>query len=280
MRTILIFLPLALLVPPCSGQEPRSGPQALRTGCSSSDEQLGMISLDDPVQVTQALAGGEETCYKVTLTRGGQAVTGYVLGDALPAVAAFLNQQAKYRDAAFIAQEQERARQEELARAQAAAQAAAKAKAAAQGATAAGAKLNPDLPANFEEFSGRDTTGKPVSLSGLGGRVILVTFWSPRSASSKGQLMTLLPLYNRYKGAGLRAVGVGMDPNPARLANALDDVTLAWPQIPDRSGMAKRYGVNPATGTTLVLDASHHIIAAGLTPSELDKKVRELLAAP
>ena len=58
-----------------------------------------MISLDDPVQVTQALAGGEETCYKVTLTRGGQAVTGYVLGDALPAVAAFLKTFPKPTDA-------------------------------------------------------------------------------------------------------------------------------------------------------------------------------------
>jgi hypothetical protein len=43
--------------------------------------------------------------------------------------------------------------------------------------------------------------------------------------------------------------------------------------------MAQRYGVNPAKGGTLVLDASHHILAAGLTPAELEKKVRELLAA-
>ena len=134
------------------------------------------------------------------------------------------------------------------------------------------------MPAEFAEFGGRDLSGKAVSLSSLGGKVILVTFWSPRNAASKGRLLALIPLYNQYKRAGLRAVGISMDPDPAHMSEALDDVTLTWPLIPDRNGLAKRYGVNGATGTTFLLDASHRILAAGLTPAELEKKVRELLA--
>jgi peroxiredoxin len=273
MTRIFTLVPLALLGPWCMGQQLQPPSQALRAGCSSEDAQLGNIGPDDAVEVNQALAGGEQTCYRVTLTRSGQSVTGYVQGEALPVVAAFLREQQKYRDASFEAQDRldrERARQEAVARA----------KAPASGPNSQpSAKLSPDMPASFEEFGGRDITGKSVSLSGVGGRVILVTFWSPRSASSKGQLLTVLPLYNQYKRAGLRAIGIGEDSNPARLAQALDDISLGWPQLPDRTGMAQRYGVNPAKGGTLVLDASHHILAAGLTPAELEKKVRELLAA-
>jgi peroxiredoxin len=255
----------------CAGQDARPAPQALRAGCSPDDERIGIVNLDDTVEVIRALASGEEICYKVMITRGGQVLTGYVLGDALPAVAAFVNQQKKYRDESFEAQDElERARKESLSRAQ---------PVTAATNPRAAAEPNPDMPADFEEFAGKDVTGKPFSLAGLGGRLILVTFWSPRSAPSKRQLLTLLPLYNQYKRAGLRAVGISMDPNPSHISAALDDITLGWPQIPDRSGLAKRYGVNPATGTTLVLDASHHILAAGLTPSALEKKVRELLAA-
>ncbi len=276
MTRILVFLALMPLVPPCRGQEPRPGPQVLRAGCSPGDDRLGTISSDDMVEVHGALAGGEETCYRVTLARAGQTITGYVLGGTLPAVTAFVKQQAAYRDASFEAQDQlERARREALSRAQAA-----PAPANASSANASSLdKLDPEMPVNFEEFGGRDIKGKPFSLSGLGGRVILVTFWSPRSAASKRQLLTVLPLYSQYKRAGLQAVGISMDPNPSHIAQALDDITLDWPQIPDRSGMAQRYGASAATGTTLVLDASHHIVAAGLTGPALERKVRELLSA-
>jgi peroxiredoxin len=260
MKRSFLFVALAQLVQLSAGQEPRTGPQALRSGCTPYDERLGTITVDDLVEVKQALAGGEETCFRVTLTRDGHTLTGYVLGDALPAVAAFVKQQDQYRDATFEAQ--------------------GLAIPATEAADAHAADhLNPDIPANFEEFGGRDMTGKPVSLSGLGGRVILVTFWSPRNAASKRQLLALLPLYNQYKRAGLRAIGISMDPNPKHIAQALDDITLGWPQVPDHTGLAKRYGANAAKGTTLVLDASHHILAVDLSPADLERKVRELLAA-
>jgi peroxiredoxin len=263
-----LFLPLVLLASLCFGQ----APQALRVGCSPDDEQIATAGAGDSVDVISALAGGKQTCYKVALHRGEQAITGYVLGEDLPAVAAFLSEQRRYKVEYAIAQQQleaEKARQEALARDQARAQAA----------HPIAGKLNPDMPSDFAEFGGRDLNGKAVSLSSLGGKVILVTFWSPRSAASKGQLLALIPLYNQYKRAGLRAVGISIDPDTAHMTEALDDMTLLWPQIPDRSGLAKRYGANAATGTTLVLDASHRILAVGLSPAELEKKVRELLAS-
>jgi peroxiredoxin len=275
-----------------ASQELGREPQALYAGCSPTEDRLATIGAGDVLEVNYALSSGTGTCYRVTLKRAaindGPAMAGYVLGEKLPAVAAFVKEQEKSR-AEFALEQQreleqnrleenrleqsrlEQNRSDEVARSQAASQAAP--------AHPAAGKLNPDMPAQFEEFGGRDMHGKPVSLSGLGGKVILVTFWSPRSAASKKQLLGVLPLYNRYKGAGLRAVGISTDPNPAHINQALDDITLTWPQIPDRAGLATRYGANAATGTTFVLDASHHILAAGLSPAELENKVRELISA-
>jgi len=42
-----------------------------------------------------AMAGEEETCYKITLVRPEGNATGYVLGDSLPAVAAFVHRREK-----------------------------------------------------------------------------------------------------------------------------------------------------------------------------------------
>ena len=238
--------------------------QPVRDGCEAGDQVIVQVRPEDTVQVISALAGSEQTCYKVALTRDGQKTVGYVVGEALPALAAFAH--ARERAAAASFEAEARWRHLSAARTQ-----------TAPDKSRSTAGLPPNMPRDFENFSGRDVAGNRTSLSGLGGRVVLVTFWSPGSPASVRQLVSLAPLFNQYKRSGLKAVGISGDPNPSRVLEALDDITLGWPQITDQSGLAARYGVNSKAGTTLVLDADHHIVAAGLTGPELDQKVRELL---
>jgi len=252
----LALLVLLGLVPPVAGA------QSLRAGCEAQDAEIAPVTPTSAVRVVSALAGEEQTCYQVVLTRDGKEFTGYVLGEALPAVAAFVREREKEAAASFEGQALwERSRP----------------KPASENKSPQ-PSLTPNRPATFEDFAGRDTMGNRVSLSGMGGRVVLVTFWSPKSPASRQELVSLVPLMNSYRHSGLRAIGISADPSPDHVIGALDDITLGWPQIPDRAGLAARYGANPKTGTTLVLDAAHHIVAAGLSGSELEKKVRELLA--
>lgn len=254
MKTIGLILSFGL-VPPITAA------QSLRAGCALQDQEIAQVTPTSTVRVVSALAEGEQTCYQVVLTRDGKELTGYVLGEALPAVAAFVQAREKTAAASFQAQAAwEHSRPKPVAKSD---------------------RLTPGLPPNqpatFEDFAARDLTGNRISLSGTGGRVVLVTFWSPRSPASVHELVSLVPLFNEYKHSGLRAIGVSADPNPDRVIEALDDITLGWPQVLDRNGLAKRYGANAKTGTTLVLDAAHHIVAAGLSGTELEQKVRELL---
>ncbi len=240
--------------------------QPLRAGCDAQDHEIAQVTQADEVRVLSAITGADQACYQLVLRRGRTEVTGYILGEDLPAVEKFVRQREKADVAAFEAQ----ARRARVM--------ATRPKPAQNGAS--GVSHQPDIPEVFEDFSARDTTGKVVSLSALGGRVVLVTFWSPTSPASVSQLVSLMPLYNQYKRSGLKAIGVSADPNASHAAQALDDITPGWPQVPDRAGLAKRYSADAITGTTLVLDRSHHIVGVALSASELEQKVRELLAQP
>jgi peroxiredoxin len=240
--------------------------EQLRSGCSVEDRQIAAVSAADSIQVQMALAGdGPGICYKVAVIKPGETVTGYVLGESLPAVAEFVrSRELASREAAE-------------AQARAAAQAPAAPKA---GVKAPAKPVDPNLPSQIDNFSWRDWKGKGGSLSGLGGRAILVTFWNPTNMRSRDQLNAIQPLYNELHRSGLAAVGVSMDPNPKQMFEVLDDTNFSWPQVPDQSGLAARYHVNPKAGETFVLDASHHVVAAGPMGPEIVKAVRELLAAP
>ncbi len=182
MRTLLVlaFLQTAWAAEP------------LRSGCSPDNEQIAAVGPSDQVKVLLAEAGWDSPCYKVIVTRPGQSLSGYVLGNALPAIREF---------------------QSEREKASAAASEAAARLALAQAATTNSAGPEPEKPKDplistkFEDFSGRDSKGKAVSLSGLNGRVTVVTFWSPKSASSQNELMRVMPLYSQlHKAVWRRSV--------------------------------------------------------------------------
>jgi peroxiredoxin len=238
--------------------------QPLRSGCSSDDQQIASIAAGDRVRVEMALAGESQTCYKVTVSRQGESLTGYVWGESLPAVADF----ARRRERASVdAAEFEARKAREVVP-----------KVANNGEPIK--PLDPLVSTQFADFSAKDARGKLISLSGLRGRVTVVTFWSPANKRSISQLESVMPLYNQYHASGLAAVGVSMDPKASRAWEALDDVSLPFAQVPDQSGLAARYNIDPRAGKTLVLDASHRIVAAGPMGPDIVNAVHQLLDTP
>jgi peroxiredoxin len=255
MRTILL---IALLQVTSSAAEP------VRSGCSPDDPQIASAGPADTVKVETALAGGDQTCYRVVLTKSEQPpVLGYVLGERLPAISAFVHRREKASEESARAEAQ-RARLAVLPK-------------------TAGDPIksnDPLVSTKFDDFSGQDAMGKSISLSGLGGRVTVVSFWSPNHLATLSQITGMKHLYGQLHKSGLEAVGVSMDPHAERINDALDDIPVAFPQMPDRSGLAARYQVDPRLGKTFVLDASHRIVAAGPMGPDIVKAVHQLMDAP
>ena len=240
-------------------QTPPHAAEALRSGCATDDAQVAFASAADQIQVEMAMAGEGRTCYRVVLTKpGGMPVTGYVLGEGLPAVAAFVRRREAASEAASKADV-------ELA------------PPASKSRGEQAAPVDPLVSTQFEEFAAKDMRGKLVSLSGLRGKVTVVSFWSPAHVKTMQQVTRATPLYGEYHDAGLAVIGVSMDPNVSRAQETLDDITLPFPQVADRSGLAARYNVDPTAGKVFVLDASHRIIAAGPMGPEIEKAVRQAL---
>src|ERR1700719_986025 len=94
MRAILLLA----LIQALAAKEP------LRSGCSPDDEPLTTVASGDGVEVQGSVAGEGATCYKIAVTRQGQRLVGYVLGDALPAIAAFERQRRLFDEAAHDAE--------------------------------------------------------------------------------------------------------------------------------------------------------------------------------
>lgn len=204
------------------------------------------------------MAGEEKTCYKVTAVIDGKAVNGYVLGAGLRAVAEF---------------EKQRAVPFETPRIAAPAAVAAKVPAAGDPPTA---EQRPLLPA-FGNISGRDLKGRPVNLSGLTGKLLLVCFWSPHSKESLREAVLVTRLVGQYRQQGLNALTVSLSGDRELMGEAIEPVTL--PTVFNGSEIAQSYGITyDSIPKTYVLNERREILASGLRGKELENRVRSLMS--
>jgi hypothetical protein len=237
-------------------QAPQPPGVPLVESCFDPSRVIATVGTSDPVQVRSSMAGGENTCYHVTAVINGKPVDGYVLGASLKAVAEF---------------EKERARP--IAAPPAPATVIPAAAAATTGIPPAVAPQQ--LLPVFGNFSGRSLNGKPVSLSGTTGKLILVCFWSPQNTPSLREAILVTRLVGRFRQQGVNAVTVSLSGNRELMGESLDAVTV--PTVFNGSEIGRSYGVSyDSLPRTYILNDRHEILASGLRGKELENRVRSL----
>ena len=90
-----------------------------------------------------------------------------------------------------------------------------------------------DKGARLPEIGGNDLTGKPVTASGLAGKVVIVDFWATWCAPCKEELPVLEKLYQKYKGRGLVVVGVSVDEEAGNVAPFIKKMKVSFPIVHD-----------------------------------------------
>lgn len=112
--------------------------------------------------------------------------------------------------------------------------------------------------------------GRPVSLLGLRGKVVLIDFWSTDCAPCVRELPTLKRLYSQYQAQGLEIVGISLDTDKEKLRQFLQTKEIPWPQYYDAAGptnrLAQEYGILSIPAAWLIdrqgrlrhLDAGNH----------------------
>lgn len=132
------------------------------------------------------------------------------------------------------------------------------------------------------DFTQDDTLGKPVTLSSLRGRYLLIDFWASWCGPCRNENPNVVKVFNKYKDKNFHVIGVSLD-RPGqkdRWIKAINDDGLAWTQVSDLkfwdNEVAKQYGIR-AIPQNFLLDPEGKIIARNIRGEELEQAVAEAI---
>ena len=135
------------------------------------------------------------------------------------------------------------------------------------------------IGAEAPDFTMNDPEDKPVKLSSLRGKVVMIDFWASWCAPCRHENPNVVKLYNQYHAKGFEIIGVSLDKTKENWVNAIKDDQLSWIHVSDlqywQNAVARLYGVN-AIPQTYLLDKDGKIIAKGLRSEQLAAKLSEL----
>lgn len=129
------------------------------------------------------------------------------------------------------------------------------------------------------DFTMNNTEGKPVQLSSLRGKVVMIDFWASWCGPCRQENPNVVKLYQQFHSKGFEIIGVSLDKSQEEWVKAIKDDQLDWIHVSDlqfwQNTAARLYGVNSIPQTYL-LDKEGKIIAKGLRSEQLAAKLGEL----
>jgi len=133
------------------------------------------------------------------------------------------------------------------------------------------------------EITLNDMDGKPLSLSSLKGKIVLVDFWASWCKPCRAENPFLVSLYNKYKEKGLDVFSVSLDFNKEAWLEAIAKDKLIWKNhVSDlkqwQSPVVSLYGFDGIPFAVLI-DKEGNIAGKNLRGPELEEKIKELLVS-
>ncbi|MCE7062887.1 TlpA disulfide reductase family protein [Dyadobacter sp. CY343] len=140
----------------------------------------------------------------------------------------------------------------------------------------AGVTIGQEAP----DFTLNSPEGKPVALSSLRGKYVLIDFWASWCGPCRMENPNVVRMYDKFKEKGFDIYGVSLDDNEKAWKTAIAKDNLKWQHGSElkkwNSGVAQSYGVN-AIPATFLIDKDGKIIAKNLRGPALESKLTELL---
>jgi len=125
-----------------------------------------------------------------------------------------------------------------------------------------------------------DINGKPVALSGLKGKPVLVNFWASWSEASIEENKALSKIYEKFHAKGFEVLQISLDRSRESWLQAVQQEQSGWIHVSDLaywdSPVVRLYRIESLPSNYLV-DSKGIIIARDISAGELEQKLTELL---
>jgi thiol-disulfide isomerase/thioredoxin len=134
----------------------------------------------------------------------------------------------------------------------------------------------------FPDFAEKDLDGKPISVAGFKGKVVLVDFWATWCGPCREELPNVIATYKKHHADGFEIIGVSLDSDRDELDAFLKQTDgMTWPEYFDGQGwhnkLAVKYGVE-AIPFSVLIGPDGKIIGKSLRGEELEDAVANALA--
>ncbi|OKS88777.1 peroxiredoxin family protein [Mucilaginibacter polytrichastri] len=130
-------------------------------------------------------------------------------------------------------------------------------------------------------FTQNDVNDKPVSLTDLRGKYVLIDFWASWCGPCRAENPNVVKAYEKYKDKNFTVLGVSLDQPGKKDAwmSAIKADGLTWTEVSDlqfwQNTVARQYGVL-AIPQNFLVDPSGKIIGKNLRGDDLYKKLASL----
>lgn len=139
--------------------------------------------------------------------------------------------------------------------------------------------LNLDFGRPAPEISGPDEGGKPLALSSLKGKNVVLVFWSAANPEMTELTAVLKDLIAKLKDQPFAVVGVNIDADVAAARKAIAERPIPWPNWlagSTQGTLAARYRVSDAPSVFLI-DANGTIQGKHIPIQRIERRVLELI---
>ncbi|MBP8824060.1 MAG: redoxin domain-containing protein [Flavobacteriales bacterium] len=130
------------------------------------------------------------------------------------------------------------------------------------------------------DFTQNTPEGKPLALSSLRGKVVLIDFWASWCRPCRMENPNVVKMYNKYHSRGFEILGVSLDKTKEAWTGAIQQDGLKWNHVSDlafwNNAVAQQYGVS-AIPYTVLIGRDGKVLAKNLRGAALETKLAEVL---
>jgi thiol-disulfide isomerase/thioredoxin len=141
---------------------------------------------------------------------------------------------------------------------------------------------SPDAPKADMSFTLKDAQGQDVKLETFKGQVVLLNFWATWCGPCRLEIPWFVELQEKYRGQGLRVVGVSVDDPPEALPPFAKQFKVNYPLVVglDREDVQNAFGPVFAVPITVIIGRDGRVCVKHIGPvtkEQFESEIKSLL---